>query len=104
MKTWASQADPGFSGAGPSVGGSQDDGYFGQGHSQKAKVFSCLEEALKRFDGSRELPPQRDKPGLYFSPRNFPGDPPARPSIPVAILFGPEDRGLTNRELDPCHA
>jgi len=25
-------------------------------------------------------------------------------SIPAAILFGPEDRGLTNRELDPCHA
>jgi len=22
----------------------------------------------------------------------------------VAVLFGPEDRGLTNRELDPCHA
>jgi TrmH family RNA methyltransferase len=73
---------------------------------QKAKTFSTLEEALEGFrwiagTSARKginrgpfIPPREISPEIIQHAR----------SIPVAILFGPEDRGLTNRDLDPCHA
>jgi tRNA/rRNA methyltransferase len=73
---------------------------------QKAKTFSTLEEAL---DGFRWIAGTSARKGInrgpFIPPREISPEiiQHAR-SIPVAVLFGPEDRGLTNRELDPCHA
>jgi len=73
---------------------------------QKAKIFSSLEDALQ---GYRWIAGTSARKGInrgpFISPREISPEilQHAR-SIPVAILFGPEDRGLTNRELDPCHA
>jgi TrmH family RNA methyltransferase len=73
---------------------------------QEAKIFPSLEEALQGFrwvagtsarKGTNRgpfIPPREICPEILQHAR----------SIPVALLFGPEDRGLTNRELDPCHA
>jgi tRNA/rRNA methyltransferase len=73
---------------------------------QKAKVFSSLEEALEGFRWIAGTSARKGiNRGPFISPREISPEilQHAR-SIPVAILFGPEDRGLTNRELDPCHA
>ena len=73
---------------------------------QKGKIFSSLEDALQ---GSRWIAGTSARKGInrgpFISPREIcPEIIQHARSIPVAILFGPEDRGLTNRELDPCHA
>ncbi len=73
---------------------------------QKAKIFSSLEEALQGFRWIAGTSARKGiHRGPFISPREISPEilQHAR-SIPVAILFGPEDRGLTNRELDPCHA
>jgi len=73
---------------------------------QKAKIFSSLEEALQGFRWIAGTSARKGiNRGPFISPREISPEilQHAR-SIPVAILFGPEDRGLTNRELDPCHA
>ena len=73
---------------------------------QKAKIFSSPEDALQ---GYRWIAGTSARKGInrgpFISPREIcPEIIQHARSIPVAILFGPEDRGLTNRELDPCHA
>jgi tRNA/rRNA methyltransferase len=73
---------------------------------QKAKIYSSLEEALQGFRWIAGTSARKGiNRGPFISPREISPEilQHAR-SIPVAILFGPEDRGLTNRELDPCHA
>jgi tRNA/rRNA methyltransferase len=72
----------------------------------KAKVFSSLEEALQGFRWIAGTSARKGiNRGPFISPREIcPEILQHARSIPVAILFGPEDRGLTNRELDPCHA
>jgi tRNA/rRNA methyltransferase len=72
----------------------------------KTKIFSSLEEALQGFRWIAGTSARKGiNRGPFISPREISPEilQNAR-SIPVAILFGPEDRGLTNRELDPCHA
>jgi TrmH family RNA methyltransferase len=73
---------------------------------QKAKTFSTLEEALEGFRWIAGTSARKGiNRGPFISPREIsPEIIQHAGSIPVAILFGPEDRGLTNRELDPCHA
>ena len=73
---------------------------------QKAKIFSSLEEALEGFRWIAGTSARKGiNRGPFISPREIsPEIIQHAGSIPVAILFGPEDRGLTNRELDPCHA
>ena len=73
---------------------------------QKAKIFSSLEEALRGFRWIAGTSARKGiNRGPFISPREISPEilQHAR-SIPVAILFGPEDRGLTNQDLDPCHA
>ena len=73
---------------------------------EKAKIFSSPEEALEGFRWIAGTSARKgiDR-GPFISPREIsPEIIKHASSIPVAILFGPEDRGLTNRELDPCHA
>jgi TrmH family RNA methyltransferase len=72
----------------------------------KTKIFSSLEEALQGFRWIAGTSARKGiHRGPFISPREISPEilQHAR-SIPVAILFGPEDRGLMNRELDPCHA
>jgi tRNA/rRNA methyltransferase len=72
----------------------------------KTKIFSSIEEALQGFRWIAGTSARKGiHRGPFISPREISPEilQHAR-SIPVAILFGPEDRGLTNRELDPCHA
>jgi TrmH family RNA methyltransferase len=73
---------------------------------QKAKIFSDLEDALQGFRWIAGTSARKGiNRGPFISPREIgPEIIQHARSIPVAILFGPEDRGLTNRELDPCHA
>jgi tRNA/rRNA methyltransferase len=73
---------------------------------QKAKIFSSLEDALQGFRWIAGTSARKGiNRGPFVSPREVcPEIIQHARSIPVAILFGPEDRGLTNRELDPCHA
>ena len=73
---------------------------------QKAEVFSSLEEGLEGFRWIAGTSARKGiNRGPFISPREIcPEIIRHARSIPVAILFGPEDRGLTNRELDPCHA
>jgi len=73
---------------------------------QKAKIFSSLEDALQDFRWIAGTSARKGiNRGPFISPREIcPEIIQHARSIPVAILFGPEDRGLTNRELDPCHA
>lgn len=73
---------------------------------QKAKVFPSLEEALLGFRWIAGTSARKGRNrGPFISPREISPEiiSHAR-SIPVAILFGPEDRGLTNEELTPCQA
>jgi TrmH family RNA methyltransferase len=73
---------------------------------QKAKIISSLEDALQGFRWIAGTSARKGiNRGPFISPREIcPEIIQYARSIPVAILFGPEDRGLTNRELDPCHA
>lgn len=73
---------------------------------QKARIFSSLESALQDFRWIAGTSARKGiNRGPFISPREIcPEIIQHARSIPVAILFGPEDRGLTNRELDPCHA
>ncbi|HXZ34699.1 MAG TPA: RNA methyltransferase [Thermodesulfobacteriota bacterium] len=73
---------------------------------QKAKIFPSLEDALQGFRWIAGTSARKGiNRGPFISPREIcPEIIQHARSIPVAILFGPEDRGLTNRELDPCHA
>jgi tRNA/rRNA methyltransferase len=73
---------------------------------QKAKVFSSLEEALLGFRWTAGTSARKGRNrGPFISPREIcPEIISHARSIPVAILFGPEDRGLTNKELAPCQA
>ncbi len=73
---------------------------------QKARIFSSLEDALQDFRWIAGTSARKGiNRGPFISPREIcPEIIQHARSIPVALLFGPEDRGLTNRELDPCHA
>jgi len=73
---------------------------------QKAKVFPSLEEALSGFRWIAGTSARKGRNrGPFISPREIcPEILSHARSIPVAILFGPEDRGLTNEELAPCQA
>jgi TrmH family RNA methyltransferase len=73
---------------------------------RRARTCSSLEEALGGFRWIAGTSARKGiNRGPFISPREISPEilQHAR-SIPVAILFGPEDRGLTNRDLDPCHA
>ncbi len=73
---------------------------------ERAEVFPSLEAALEGFRWiAGTSARQGTNRGPFISPREISGEiiDHAR-SIPVAILFGPEDRGLTNEELAPCEA
>ena len=73
---------------------------------EKAKVFPSQRKALAGF---RWIAGTSARKGRNRGPFISPGEicpeiiAHAR-SIPVAILFGPEDKGLTNEELAPCQA
>lgn len=73
---------------------------------EKATIFPTQEEALKGFRwiaGTSARKGRNRSP--FVSPRGIcPEIIDHARAIPVAILFGPEDRGLTNEELAPCQA
>ncbi len=71
-----------------------------------AKVFSSLPEALAGFRWVAGTSARHGRNrGPFISPRQIGPEIIAHArKAPVAILFGPEDKGLTNRELDPCQA
>ncbi len=73
---------------------------------QKAKVAPSLEEALLGFRWIAGTSARKGRNrGPFVSPREIcPEIISQARSIPVAILFGPEDRGLTNEEIAPCQA
>ena len=73
---------------------------------QKAKIFSSLEEALLGFRWIAGTSARKGRNrGPFITPREIcPEIISQARSIPVAILFGPEDRGLTNEEIAPCQA
>jgi len=73
---------------------------------QKAKVFPSLEEGLLGFRWIAGTSARKGRNrGPFISPREIcPEIISHARSIPVALLFGPEDRGLTNEELAPCQA
>ena len=73
---------------------------------EKAEVFSGQEEALGGFRWIAGTSARKGRNrGPFISPREIcPEVIGHARSIPVAILFGPEDRGLTNKELAPCQA
>jgi tRNA/rRNA methyltransferase len=73
---------------------------------EKAEVFSRLEDALAGFRWIAGTSARKGRNrGPFISPREIcPEIIGHARSIPVAILFGPEDKGLTNEELAPCQA
>jgi tRNA/rRNA methyltransferase len=73
---------------------------------QEAKVFPSLEEALSGFRWIAGTSARKGRNrGPFVSPKEVSAEIIAQASlVPVAILFGPEDKGLANKELDPCHA
>lgn len=73
---------------------------------REAKVFPSLEEALCGFRWIAGTSARRGRNrGPFISPKEICPEIIAQAkSVPVAILFGPEDKGLVNKELDPCHA
>jgi tRNA/rRNA methyltransferase len=73
---------------------------------EAAKIFSTLPEALAAFRWIAATSARKGRNrGPFISPREIGPEIIAQArSIPVAILFGPEDKGLTNEELAPCHA
>ncbi len=73
---------------------------------EKAEIYPSLTEALVgfRWIAGTSARTGRNR-GPFITPREIcPEILNHACSIPVAILFGPEDRGLTNEELAPCHA
>jgi tRNA/rRNA methyltransferase len=73
---------------------------------ESASIFSSLEEALAGFRWIAGTSARKGRlRGPFVSPREICTEiiSLAR-SVPVAILFGPEDKGLTNEELAPCKA
>jgi tRNA/rRNA methyltransferase len=73
---------------------------------ENASIFPCLEGALKDFRWIAGTSARKGRTrGPFTSLREICSEIVAHArDVPVAILFGPEDRGLTNRELDPCQA
>jgi len=73
---------------------------------QTAEIFPSLKEALSGFRWVAGTSARKGRlRGPFVSPREIcPEIISLARSIPVAILFGPEDKGLTNEELAPCHA
>lgn len=73
---------------------------------EKAEIYPSLDNALQGFRwlAGTSARAGRNR-GPFITPREICSEilNHAR-SIPVAILFGPEDRGLTNEELAPCQA
>ena len=73
---------------------------------EKAEIFHGQEDALVGFRWIAGTSARKGRNrGPFITPREISAEiiGHAR-SIPVAILFGPEDRGLTNEELAPCRA
>jgi len=73
---------------------------------RKAAVFPSLEEALAGFRWVAGTSARQGRlRGPFVSPREIcPEIIALARVIPVAILFGPEDKGLSNLELAPCQA
>jgi tRNA/rRNA methyltransferase len=73
---------------------------------EKAEIFPRQEDALAGFRWIAGTSARKGRNrGPFITPREISTEiiGHAR-SIPVAILFGPEDRGLTNEDLAPCRA
>ncbi len=73
---------------------------------EKARICETLYEALLGFRWIAATSARRGRNrGPFISSREISPEIIAHASsIPVAILFGPEDHGLTNEELAPCQA
>lgn len=73
---------------------------------EKAEVYPNQGEALAGFRWIAGTSARKGRNrGPFISPREICPEIIAHArSIPVAILFGREDKGLTNEELAPCHA
>jgi tRNA/rRNA methyltransferase len=73
---------------------------------EKIEVYSTPEKALKGFRWIAGTSARKGRNrGPFITPREIcPEIMVHARTIPVAILFGPEDKGLTNEELAPCHA
>lgn len=71
-----------------------------------AKVFPALKAALSGFRWIAGTSARKGRNrGPFISPREICPEIIAHArTIPVAVLFGPEDKGLTNEEIAPCHA
>ena len=71
-----------------------------------AEIFPNLHEALKGFRWIAGTSGRKGRNrGPFIQPRDIcPEILTHAQSVPVAVLFGPEDKGLTNEELAPCHA
>lgn len=73
---------------------------------EKAEIYPSLNKALEgfRWIAGTSARAGRNR-GPFITPREIcPEILLHARSIPVALLFGPEDRGLTNEELAPCQA
>ncbi|MGQ9694653.1 MAG: RNA methyltransferase [Thermodesulfobacteriota bacterium] len=73
---------------------------------EKAEIYPSLDKALAgfRWVAGTSARAGRNR-GPFITPREIcPEILNHARSISVAILFGPEDRGLTNEELAPCQA
>ncbi len=73
---------------------------------ERAELFSTSAEALKDFRWIAGTSARKGRNrGPFITPREIcPEIITHARKIPVAILFGREDKGLTNEELAPCHA
>jgi tRNA/rRNA methyltransferase len=73
---------------------------------EKAEIYSSQEEALASFRWIAGTSARKGRNrGPFISPREISPEIIGHAgSVPVALLFGPEDRGLTNEELAPCQA
>jgi TrmH family RNA methyltransferase len=73
---------------------------------EEARVYSSLEEGLRGFRWIAGTSARKGRNrGPFLAPREIcPEIIHHAQSIPVALLFGPEDKGLTNEELAPCQA
>lgn len=73
---------------------------------EKAEIFPSLEEALKGFRWIAGTSARKGRNrGPFIYPRQIcPEILKHAQAVPVALLFGPEDRGLTNEDLAPCQA
>lgn len=73
---------------------------------ERSEIFPSLPEALSGFRWLAATSARKGRNrGPFIPPREISQEIIAQArSIPVAVLFGPEDKGLTNEELAPCHA